>query len=350
MTLPAFLFSPFTIVYYTDSQNMRCGAKMDKLLMQPMWIIACAVLGLVIGWVAPGSERASTLVEPLLMVLLFFLFLMMDLRAFGKSLMNVRFTASAVLINFIITPLLSFILGLVFLCHSLDLRIGLVMLLVTPCTDWYLVFTRMSGGNVELGTSILPLNLILQIVLLPVYLMLFFGESSDMDPLMLLADMAVVLVVPFAVAMLARWAIRGRKHLQAFVSTCGDDIQLAVLCLAVIMMFASEGKSIVDDPSMIILLLIPLATFFLASYMIASRLGRMQEFPEQDVRSLVFTSMARNSPLALAVAVASFPDQPLIALALVIGPLIELPILSLTAWHLKHQDIGTRNESRISPP
>ena len=70
------------------------------------------------------------------------------------------------------------------------------MLLVTPCTDWYLVFTGLSKGNVELGMSILPLNLILQIVLMPVYLLIFIGNEVTMDVGALLGSVAVVLVIP----------------------------------------------------------------------------------------------------------------------------------------------------------
>ena len=74
------------------------------------------------------------------------------------------------------------------------------MLLVTPCTDWYLVFTGLSKGNVELGMSILPLNLILQIVLLPVYLLVLIGSEVTMDVGSLVSSVAMVLVIPFVLA------------------------------------------------------------------------------------------------------------------------------------------------------
>lgn len=82
----------------------------------------------------------------------------------------------------------------------MDLRMGLVMLLVTPCTDWYLVFTQMSKGNVGLSSTLLPVNLVLQIVLMPVYLLVFMGRSADFDMVGMLADMAVLLLIPLLVA------------------------------------------------------------------------------------------------------------------------------------------------------
>ena len=91
-----------------------------------------------------------------------------------------------------VTPLFGYLLGKVFFPGELDIRIGLLMLLVTPCTDWYLVFTGLSKGNVELGMSILPLNLILQIVLLPVHLLVLIGSEVTMDVVSLLSSVAMV--------------------------------------------------------------------------------------------------------------------------------------------------------------
>jgi ACR3 family arsenite efflux pump ArsB len=78
-------------------------------------------------------------------------------------------------------------------------------------------------------------------------------------------------------------------------------------------------------------MLVPLVIFFTLNFIISRAAGKALRFSFDDTTSLTFTVMARNSPLALAIAVAAFPDSPLIALALVVGPLIELPILSLAS-------------------
>ena len=149
--------------------------------LQPVIIITAAFLGLLLGAVTPLGSVSSSMIEVFLMMLLYILFLSIDLKQIKKSFTNIRFTLSAVIINFVFTPLFGYLLGKVFFPGSLDIRIGLLMLLVTPCTDWYLVFTGLSKGNVELGMSILPLNLILQIVLLPVYLLVLIGSEVTMD-------------------------------------------------------------------------------------------------------------------------------------------------------------------------
>lgn len=299
--------------------------------LQPVIIITAALLGLLLGAVTPFGSVSSSLIEVFLMMLLYILFLSIDLKQIKKSFTNVRFTLSAVIINFVFTPLFGYVLGKVFFPGSLDIRIGLLMLLVTPCTDWYLVFTGLSKGNVELGMSILPLNLILQIVLLPVYLMVLIGSEVTMDVGSLVSSVAMVLVIPFALAYITKAITKNSEKFKSFLSEQGDNLQLLFLCLAVVVMFASEGKNLLDNPLLLAQMFIPLLIFFAVLFFVAQIVGRLQKFPKKDIVALNMTTLARNSPLSLAIAVVTFPEQPLISLALVIGPLIELPVLSIVS-------------------
>lgn len=303
--------------------------------LQPVIIISCALLGLMLGAMTPLGSAAFGWIEIFLMMLLYILFLSVDLKQITSSFTNVRFTTAAVAINFIFTPLLGYLLGKLFFAGSVDIRIGLLMLLVTPCTDWYLVFTGMSKGNVELGMSILPLNLILQIVLLPVYLLVLIGSEVTMDAAALIESVVIVLIVPFLLSAVTKAAIGKSVRFQSFLTERGDDLQLLFLCLAVIVMFASEGKNLLDNPTLLVQMFVPLLLFFATVLIAAQLVGRAIDLPKRDTVALSFTTLARNSPLSLAIAVATFPDRPLIALALVIGPLIELPVLSVISDILK---------------
>lgn len=303
--------------------------------LQPVIIITAALLGLLLGAVTPFGSVSSGLIEVFLMLLLYILFLSIDLKQIKKSFTNVRFTLSAVIINFVFTPLFGYLLGKVFFPGSLDIRIGLLMLLVTPCTDWYLVFTGLSKGNVELGMSILPLNLILQIVLLPVYLLVLIGSEVTMDVGSLVSSVAIVLVIPFVLAYITKLITKNSEKFKSFLSEQGDNLQLLFLCLAVVVMFASEGKNLLDNPLLLAQMFIPLLIFFVVLFFVAQIVGRLQKFPKKDIVALNMTTLARNSPLSLAIAVVTFPEQPLVSLALVIGPLIELPVLSVISGILK---------------
>ena len=302
--------------------------------MQPVLIIIAALAGIALGQIAFMAENTSRLIEPFLMVLLFVIFLKVDIREIGRSFRNVRFSSTSVIINFVWTPLFAVLLGFAFLGGSTDMMIGFLMLLATPCTDWYLVFTGMSKGNVSLSTSILPLNLVLQVLLLPVYLFLFLGTGSSFDIGSILVSIFIVLVIPFIAANVIKTVLKakGRKEsMDNALGKHGDNVQLFFLCLAVLAMFAAFGSLITDDPMTLVQMLIPLGIFFIVNFVLARAIGKALRFPFDDITSLTFTTMARNSPLALAIAVAAFPGSPLIALVLVVGPLIELPILSLTS-------------------
>ena len=302
--------------------------------LQPLFIIVSALLGLILGYTTPLGNFSVNLIEPFLMVLLFCVFLSVDGQKFKNAFLNLKFTISAVAVNFIWTPIFTFILGMLFFRHSLDLQMGLMMLMVTPCTDWYLVFTGIANGNVELGASILPLNLLLQILLMPVYLLLFFGSSVHFNVGAMLGNVLLVLIIPFGAAVLLKWI--GRKNHKAesmvmWLQKSGDNIQLVFLCLAVISMFASESKEVINNPELLLRMMIPLLIFFAVNFVLVRFIGKKEKLPQKDIVALNFTTLARNSPLSLAVAVAAFPDRPLISLALVIGPLIELPVLGIIA-------------------
>ncbi len=303
--------------------------------LQPVIIITAALLGLLLGAVTPFGSVSSSLIEVFLMLLLYILFLSIDLKQIKKSFTNIRFTLSAVIINFVFTPLFGYLLGKIFFPGSLDIRIGLLMLLVTPCTDWYLVFTGLSRGNVELGMSILPLNLVLQIVLLPVYLLVLIGSEVTMDVGSLVSSVAMVLVIPFVLAYITKLMTKNSEKFKNFLSEQGDNLQLLFLCLAVVVMFASEGKNLLDNPLLLAQMFIPLLIFFAVLFFAAQIVGRLMNFPKKDTVALNMTTLARNSPLSLAIAVVTFPAQPLVSLALVIGPLIELPVLSVISGILK---------------
>ncbi|MDR0309227.1 MAG: bile acid:sodium symporter [Candidatus Methanoplasma sp.] len=302
--------------------------------LQPIIIIAAVGLGLFLGGIFKVPDGTEVLIEIFLIMMLFIVFLSVDLRAVGKAFKNVRFTSTAMFINFIWTPVFAVVLGYLFLSGSLDMRIGLIMLLVTPCTDWYIVFTAMAKGNVPQSTSLLPLNLVTQMIMLPLCLFLFVGTTTDMDLIPVLQSVVIVLILPLILAMIVKVALkrmRAKERADAVLNERGNNLQMLFLCLAIVVMFAAKGHLIFDDPVFIVTMFGTLGVFFIFTLALSQYIGRMLKFSYEDTTSLTFTTMARNSPLDLAIAVIAFPDNPLIALVLVVGPLIELPILALTA-------------------
>ncbi|TVP71157.1 MAG: hypothetical protein EA342_00605 [Leptolyngbya sp. LCM1.Bin17] len=173
--------------------------------LQPVLVLLSVAVGLGLAPVNGMANIAAGLIVPLLGVMLYATFLPLSLRGFGWSWKKVNVTAASLITNFVWTPLLAWGLGALFLQAHPDLWVGLIMLLVTPCTDWYLVFTSVAKGDVALATALLPLNLVLQVVLLPLYLLLFAGTLVELALGQLVEGIFWVLLVPLGLAMLTRW-------------------------------------------------------------------------------------------------------------------------------------------------
>ncbi|MEB3214087.1 MAG: hypothetical protein VKL39_22250 [Leptolyngbyaceae bacterium] len=300
---------------------------------QPLLILLSVVLGLGLSPVGEAATVADRLVTPLLIGMLYTAFLPIPLRHFSRAFRNHRVTLTSLVINFLWTPLLAWGLGALFLADAPDLRIGVLMLMVTPCTDWYLVFTGIAKGNVELATTLLPLNFVVQMVLLPVYLAVFAQSLVNLSLWVLGSKVATVLVVPLALAMLSRFVL-GKRMGHAGLTPHLPKIAIAqLLCLnvAIAAIFAAEGATLIQRPDLGLRLLLPIGVFFTLNFVLAQQVGRVLRLPYPEVVCLTCTTLARNSPVALAVAAAAFGDRPLIALTLVIGPLLELPILALVS-------------------
>lgn len=302
--------------------------------LQPILIICAALIGLLLSGVTSFGYYSVHLIEPFLMALLFMVFLSVDLKTIKNAFLNHRFTMMSLLINFVWTPIFAILLGTMFLSDSVDLQVGFLMLMVTPCTDWYLVFTGLSKGNVVLSTAILPVNLILQVILLPVYLFIFYGNKVGMNDADILLSIIIVLVIPMLLAQLVKLLASKSKQIQRIsmgLLNQSDNLQLVFLCIAIVAMFTSEGKALISNPILLLQMLLPLICFYVFNFLFVYFIAKQLKMSFYDTIPLIMTTLARNSPLSLAIAVAAFTDRPLISLALVIGALIELPILGITS-------------------
>lgn len=301
-------------------------------------VLAAVALGTAIGLAFDLGDTPERLVVPALIGLLTLTFAGINGRSFITGIRPHPKTAVASLaINFAWTPMFSGLLGWLVLSDEPDLRLGLVMLLVTPCTDWYLVFTGNARGNVALAASLLPPNLILQLLLLPVFVTALTGTAADVPLGELAGSVAIVLGIPLILAAAIRFiATRTGTHdrLDHTIQRA-QPVGLALLAVAITAIFATHARVVTDDPDAFLRLLAPLTVFFAVTYLIATTTARTLALHHPERVTLTMTTLARNSPVALAIATAAFPDRPLIAVALVVGPLIELPVLALTANRLR---------------
>lgn len=323
--------------------------------LQSVLVAVAAVTGLVVGLSWAVGEVLGHLVLPLLLVMLVAVFVQLDAARLREAGRARAVLVSSLVLNFVFTPVLAWALGAGLLGDAPDLRIGLLLLLVTPCTDWYLVFTAIARGHTGVAAALLPVNLVLQLLLLPVYVLFLGGQAAMVDARTLAEAVLVVPLIPLIVALvLRRAAIRARAT--DALTGVASRVVVPLLCLAVFAMFGWQARTVLDQVSQLAALLLPLAVFFVLSPVVATTVARTLRLPADQRVTLIMTTTARNSPIALGIAVAAFPDRPLIAVALVIGPLIELPVLALLAQIVRVPGHGPRvgpagtTDPRLSHP
>ena len=297
--------------------------------LEPIIIFSTVIIGLLFSNIDIIAQNSSHLINLFLCLMLFGLFLEVDMNELKNSFKNVKFTSTSLIINFLWTPLFGYFLGSLFLKGNVDVLVGFFMLILTPCTDWYLVFTKMAKGDLTLSLSILPINLVLQIILLPIYLMIFFSSGNTMDYSQLAYSLLIVIVIPFVAAQIVKFILNA--NLKEKATNLFTSLQIWFLSLAVFCIFASQGELLFDNLNSILTIFIPLILFFIANVIIDLLLSEKINFTYSEYASLTMTTLARNSPLALAIAINSFPGHELVSIALVIGPLIELPVLYIVS-------------------
>lgn len=303
--------------------------KMDRF--QPLLLIASIATGLGLAKAIPTlASELGALVSIGVFVLIYLVMLGLDLGQVTAAFRQGRFLSIAIGLNFVVNPLLAWALGTIFLHDQPDLRVGLILFLVTPCIGWYLIFTELAGGDAGLGVSLLGLNLILQVLLLPVYLLAFEGTATGIDPTSIIKSVLIFLVLPAVAATLTR------RLLQSSAASL-DDVQQIVartqlktiaLIVVIVSMFASQATVIFDNPNVILTLITPMVVFFVVVFVVALLAGRVAGLPYEQTALLAFTTTSRNSEASLAIAATAFAS-PLVALTVVIGPVIELPFLVL---------------------
>lgn len=308
-------------------------------------VLAAVIVGTALGLVFDLGDVPERLVVPSLVGLLALTFASVNGRSLATGIRpHPKVAAASLGINFVWTPVFAGLLAWLLLSDHPDLRVGLVMLLVTPCTDWYLVFTGTARGNVELAASLLPPNLVLQLLLLPLFVTAFTGTAAGIPFGELAGSVAIVLGIPVLAAALVR-TLAARAGAQGRLDDLlqrAEPVGLGLLVVAIAAIFATHARVVTDNPDAFVRLLGPLAAFFVVTYVIATATGRALGLRDPEQVTLTMTTLARNSPIALAIATAAFPDRPLLAVALVVGPLVELPVLSVVANRLlQHQRAST---------
>lgn len=308
-------------------------------LFEPLVLLAAAAAGLLLSVRLHGA--AGQFIAPFLILVLFSLFARVSLARLSRAARDWRYLVAALGLNFVSTPLIALLLGWLFLRDYPALWVGLVLALITPCTDWYLIFTNLAGGDIHRNLALLPWNLMLQLILLPVYLLLLTQKLVPLEFSTVVRALALYVAIPLIAAQLLRW-----RRPQAASSGWLARLGFAALALAVAAMFASHGAIFLSAPTLFLRMAPPMLCFYLISIALSWAVSRRLRFPRERFIALACTTTARNSPLALPLAVILFPDHPVIALSQLIEPALEIPSLILFSALVRRRAAETGAKTR----
>ena len=301
---------------------------------RPILLIIAIACGLSFGILLPQliMNWFANIVYVSLIALVYSLALGVPFGDVARSFANLRFFTIAWLTNFLFVPLVAFSLALIFLGPYPAIFVGFILYSIAPCTDWFLIFTAMAKGDVCLGLALLPTNLILQVILIPIYLFLFAGLIVPFQISSLIETLLVFIVLPFALAAITRWIIRKTRTKEwkaKVIEKTLPNMQITILVVIIFFMFAEQAETITGNIGPLSIIFVPTILLFCTAFAITQLVSRKMKLKYGECALLSFTTIARNSPIGLAIAVGLFPTQPLIQAAIIIPEIIELPVLLL---------------------
>lgn len=300
-------------------------------------LIAAILIGSLVGRSAPAiGEAAGSFVDPLILGLVFLLFFELRLAPIARATRHLRFLSISWVANFLIIPMIGWGVASVFLSGQPLLYTGLLIYFMAPCTDWFLGFTKLAKGDTALGSVLIPINLISQLLLFPIYLALFADASVAAD----LPGIAVSLwqwfILPFAAGLAGHQILKKTLPSPAFggVMKAAGYLIPCVLAALVAFIFAANIATIISHAPAFARILAAVFVFFTITWYLGEFLSRRFRLAQPERVLLTMTTAARNAPLMLGLTTAVMPDQPLIHAAIIIGMLVEFPHLTALSYLL----------------
>lgn len=286
--------------------------------------LAAIVAGAIVGLTVPAAAHLRVAINPVLGVLLYATFLGVPFAATGKAMRDLRFLAAVFLVNFVIVPAVAYGLSR-FVVDDAALTFGVLLVLLTPCIDYVIVFSRLAGAATARLLAAAPLLMLAQMLLLPAYLLLFIGAAgvAAVDAGPFLQAFLALIVVPLAAAAGTQFVARRHavgRHIEALMQSLMVPLMMATLLVVV----ASQAGAVGAAAARLVILVPIYAAFLVIMALIGTGAGAVFRFDVPTRRALVFSGATRNSLVVLPLALALPASLSLTPVVVVTQTLVEL--------------------------